>query len=96
MEFVNARTLSELRAESASGVFTAEQVAKWLPGVCEALDYAHFQCKVVHRDLKPSNIMASLGDETAKIADFGIARSISDTMSRLSVSQLGGMARCPT
>ncbi len=95
MEFVNARTLSELKAETESGVFTAEQVAKWLPGVCEALDYAHFQCKVVHRDLKPSNIMASLGDETAKIADFGIARSISDTMSRLSISQLGVSGTLP-
>ena len=95
MEFVNARTLSELKAETESGVFTAEQVARWLPGVCEALDYAYFQRKVVHRDLKPSNIMASLGDETAKIADFGIARSISDTMSRLSVSQLGGIGTLP-
>ena len=95
MEFVNARTLSELKSETETGVFTAEQVAKWLPGVCEALDYAHFQCKVVHRDLKPSNIMANFGDETAKIADFGIARSISDTMSRLSVSQLGVSGTLP-
>ena len=95
MEFVNARTLSELKTETETGVFTADQVAKWLPGVCEALDYAHFQCKVVHRDLKPSNIMANLGDDKAKIADFGIARSISDTMSRLSVSQLGVSGTLP-
>lgn len=95
MEFVDGKTLSELRATTAHGVFTIEQVAKWLPGVCEALDYAHFQRKVVHRDLKPSNIMAMGLDDTAKIADFGIARSISDTMQRLSISQLGVSGTLP-
>lgn len=95
MEFVDGKTLSELRATTAHGVFTTEQVARWLPGVCEALDYAHFQRKVVHRDLKPSNIMAMSLDDTAKIADFGIARSISDTMQRLSISQLGVSGTLP-
>ena len=95
MEFVDGKTLSELRATMDHGVFTIEQVAKWLPGVCEALDYAHFQRKVVHRDLKPSNIMAMSQDDIAKIADFGIARSISDTMQRLSVSQLGVSGTLP-
>jgi hypothetical protein len=89
MEYIDGRTLSDLRATSEHGVFTAEQIASWLPGVCEALDYAHFQRKLVHRDLKPSNIMALKADGIAKIADFGIARSISDTMSRVSISQLG-------
>ncbi|MBB5032370.1 serine/threonine-protein kinase [Prosthecobacter vanneervenii] len=95
MEFVDGKTLSELRATTEHGVFTTQQVAKWLPGVCEALDYAHFQRKVVHRDLKPSNIMAMNHDDTAKIADFGIARSISDTMQRLSFSQLGVSGTLP-
>ena len=95
MEFVDGKTLSELRATTDHGVFSTEQVAKWLPGVCEALDYAHFQRKVVHRDLKPSNIMAMSMDDTAKIADFGIARSISDTMQRLSISQLGVSGTLP-
>lgn len=95
MEFVDGKTLSELRATTEHGVFTTQQVARWLPGVCEALDYAHFQRKVVHRDLKPSNIMAMNHDDTAKIADFGIARSISDTMQRLSFSQLGVSGTLP-
>lgn len=95
MEFVDGKTLSELRATTDHGVFTTEQVAKWLPGVCEALDYAHIHRKVVHRDLKPSNIMAMSLDDTAKIADFGIARSISDTMQRLSISQLGVSGTLP-
>jgi|GEM_PF-1460162 len=95
MEFVDGKTLSELRATTDHGVFTTEQVSKWLPGVCEALDYAHIHRKVVHRDLKPSNIMAMSLDDTAKIADFGIARSISDTMQRLSISQLGVSGTLP-
>jgi hypothetical protein len=51
--------------------------------VCEALEYAHTVAKVVHRDLKPSNLMINSKREL-KVTDFGIARSIADTASRLS------------
>lgn len=95
MEFVDGKTLSELRLASEGGVFTTEQVSKWLLGVCDALDYAHFQRKVVHRDLKPANIMLTTRDAVAKIADFGIARSLSDTMSRLSVANAGASGTLP-
>lgn len=88
MEFVEGQTLSDLRMTRDPVVFTADEVAEILPGVCDALDYAHFQRKIVHRDLKPANIMVTK-DKVAKIADFGISRSISDTMSRLSMSQMG-------
>ena len=44
-----------------------------LAQVSEALDFAHSK-GVVHRDLKPSNVMW-LPDGTAKVMDFGIARS---------------------
>lgn len=90
MEFVDGKTLSELRLATEGGVFTTEEVSQWLLGVCDALDYAHFQRKVVHRDLKPANIMITTRDAVAKVADFGIARSLSDTMSRLSAANLGG------
>ncbi|MDZ4287890.1 MAG: protein kinase [Prosthecobacter sp.] len=95
MEFVDGKTLSELRALTDHGIFTVEQVSKWLPGVCDALDYAHFQRKVVHRDLKPANIMLTAKDEVAKVADFGIARSLSDTMSRLSAAHIGTSGTLP-
>ncbi|MBV6498566.1 MAG: Serine/threonine-protein kinase PknD [Prosthecobacter sp.] len=95
MEFVDGRTLSELRLNTEGGVFTTEEVSKWLLGVCDALDYAHFQRKLVHRDLKPANIMLTTRDAVAKIADFGIARSLSDTMSRLSVANMGASGTLP-
>jgi serine/threonine protein kinase len=95
MEFVDGKTLSELRLNTEGGVFTTEEVSRWLLGVCDALDYAHFQRKLVHRDLKPANIMLTTRDAVAKIADFGIARSLSDTMSRLSVANMGASGTLP-
>ena len=95
MEFVDGKTLSELRLGVEGGVFTVAEVSKWLLGVCDALDYAHFQRKLVHRDLKPANIMLTARDDVAKIADFGIARSLSDTMSRLSVANMGASGTLP-
>lgn len=95
MEFVDGKTLSELRLNTEGGVFTTEEVSRWLLGVCDALDYAHFQRKLVHRDLKPANIMLTSRDAVAKIADFGIARSLSDTMSRLSVANMGASGTLP-
>lgn len=95
MEFVDGKTLSELRMHSEHGVFSVEEISQWLLGVCDALDYAHFQRKLIHRDLKPANIMLTTKESVAKIADFGIARSLSDTMSRLSAAHIGTSGTLP-
>lgn len=95
MEYVDGKTLSEMRLNTEHGVFTVQEISKWLLGVCDALDYAHFQRKVVHRDLKPANIMFTEKGSVAKLADFGIARSLSDTMSRLSAAHTGSSGTLP-
>ena len=40
-----SQTLSDLRLTRDPVVFTTEGPAEILPGVCDALDYAHFQRK---------------------------------------------------
>jgi hypothetical protein len=84
MEYVDGRTLSALRIEQAGRVFQTAQLHDWVTQLVEALDYAHRRAKIVHRDLKPANLMTNLSGEL-KVADFGIARSISDSVSRVSV-----------
>jgi tetratricopeptide (TPR) repeat protein len=46
--------------------------------VCAALEHAHTH-GVVHRDLKPENVLIA-EDGTAKLMDFGIARSVASRM----------------
>ena len=84
MEFVDGDTLSSAKAERQGGCFDAADIAPWIEQTCEALNYAHHTAKIVHRDLKPANIMLTKAG-TIKVTDFGIARSISDSVSRMSM-----------
>ena len=85
MEYIEGMDLgSYLDAKEGRRVDTAETV-KLLSGVAEALDYAHsLTPKVVHRDLKPENLLFDPRDNRLKISDFGLAREVADSMSRLS------------
>jgi hypothetical protein len=88
MELVDGRTLTELRLEQPQKIFEPADIAPWLPQLCAALDYAHTQARVVHRDLKPSNLMLTR-DGTLKVADFGVARNLADSISRVSLMSAG-------
>jgi DNA-binding SARP family transcriptional activator len=46
--------------------------------ICSALEHAHSQ-GIVHRDLKPENVLLA-PDGTAKLADFGLARSVASRL----------------
>ncbi|HET6883401.1 MAG TPA: serine/threonine-protein kinase, partial [Pirellulales bacterium] len=71
MEFVAGRVLRDL--VEAEHPLSPRQLARILLGVARGLAHAAQQ-GIINRDLKPDNIMlASSGDETAKILDYGLA-----------------------
>ena len=86
MEYVDGDTLGNLRADKPRKVFEPEELREWISQLCDALDYAHNHARIVHRDLKPTNLMVNQRGEL-KVADFGIARSLSDSMSMLTMDR---------
>ncbi|MDB6147663.1 MAG: serine/threonine protein kinase with repeat [Spartobacteria bacterium] len=87
MEYINGDTLSNLRAEKKNKVFEPGEIAGWTAQLCDALDYAHNYARIIHRDLKPGNLMITQRGDL-KVQDFGIARSLGDTASRLTVENM--------
>jgi len=83
MEYIDGASLSALKTEQPDKIFPVAKLEPWLKQLCGALAYAHEDAKVVHRDLKPANLMIDARGKL-KITDFGIARSISDSVSRVS------------
>jgi serine/threonine protein kinase len=84
MEYVDGDTLSNLRADKPRKVFEPDELTDWTSQLCDALDYAHNHARIVHRDLKPANMMVNQRGDL-KVADFGIARSLSDSVSKLTM-----------
>src|ERR1043166_1794967 len=80
MEYVDGGTLSSLRCDKERKVFEVAELTDWMGQLCDALDYAHNHAHVIHRDLKPANLMVNQRGEL-KVSDFGIARSLEDSMS---------------
>src|SRR6266516_6446314 len=86
MEYIDGETLSNLRAEKEHRVFEPEEIATWISQLCDALDYAHTRANIIHCDLKPANLMVNQRADL-KITDFGIARSLTDSASRVTLEQ---------
>ncbi|MBN2590024.1 MAG: protein kinase [Sedimentisphaerales bacterium] len=86
MEYVDGGNLEE--KISAAGALTLDETVKIFSQVAAGLDYAHSQ-NVLHRDIKPANIMLSK-DGKAKLADFGIARQLKDSMTRITGKETSG------
>ena len=86
MEYIDGETLSNLRAEKEQRVFEPDEITNWISQLCDALDYAHTRANVIHCDLKPANLMVNQRGDL-KITDFGIARTLTDSVSRLTLEQ---------
>jgi serine/threonine protein kinase/Tfp pilus assembly protein PilF len=86
MEFVDGETLVSLRCNQPQQVFEPSELSAWTSQICDALEYAHNRARIIHRDLKPANLMINQRGEV-KVSDFGIARSLSDSVSRLTMEQ---------
>jgi serine/threonine protein kinase len=86
MECIDGETLSNLRAEKEQRVFEPDEIATWISQLCDALAYAHNHANVIHCDLKPANLMVNQRADL-KITDFGIARSLGDSVSPLTGEQ---------
>ena len=75
MELIDGRPLSEIIREKAPMDYkTAIEITRQ---VASELSLAH-RNNIIHRDVKPHNIMVTR-DGIAKLADFGIAKAVSDS-----------------
>jgi predicted Ser/Thr protein kinase len=82
MEYVDGRSLAAWKTTHPGGHVTIAELAPLVAQLCAALDYAHGTAKIIHRDLKPANLLLA-HDGQLKVTDFGIARSLGDTQTRL-------------
>ena len=86
MERAEGGSLQDLLArEGALPEARCRQIAL---GVLDALDQAHRR-RVLHRDLKPANVLFD-GKGRVRLADFGLARALSDASARLSTTRAAG------
>ena len=74
MELVEGRSLGDLLR--AKGPFPWPEAARIGAQVARALESAHAH-GVIHRDVKPENILLA-PDGSAKVADFGLAKRVSE------------------
>ena len=74
MEYVDGKTVFDVLTDK--GRMSEKDALKVMIMVARALEHAHAQ-GFIHRDVKPKNIMLTK-DGTAKLADMGLARAVSD------------------
>jgi serine/threonine-protein kinase len=87
-EFVDGGTLSEWAATAKPGW---QKAIEMLSGVADALACAH-EAGILHRDVKPENILVT-SSGYAKLADFGLAKSVTREQTDLTGTLTAGRTR---
>jgi formylglycine-generating enzyme required for sulfatase activity len=83
MEYLSGQTLEALLATRPSHKMTWEELRPVAEQIGAALDFAHsLNPPILHGDIKPANIMV-MTDGTAKLLDFGIAREMRTSLTRI-------------
>jgi serine/threonine-protein kinase len=88
MELVRGQSGAEILRDE--GVLDVREGLSIVAQACRGLEYAH-RNGVVHRDVKPGNLLRG-EDGVVKLADFGIAKAISDESSITQVGSVLGTA----
>ena len=87
MEYVPGATLkAKIQAEAPLDIQTVVGIAK---DIADGLAHAHAN-NIVHCDIKPHNILMT-SDNHAKIADFGIARAVTESTMTYSGAVIGSV-----
>ncbi|GHO89708.1 serine/threonine-protein kinase [Dictyobacter formicarum] len=77
-----------LRARIRRSPLALKQACRYLRDIADALDYMHEQ-GIIHRDIKSSNVLLD-ADGRCYLADFGIARTSSDSTQLTSTGNVLG------
>ena len=90
MEYVDGEGLDSLIAK---GAVSPEESSRILGQICDALQFAHDK-GIIHRDIKPGNILLN-SEGQVKVADFGLAKMISDKNPDISITLTGYVVGTP-
>jgi serine/threonine-protein kinase len=88
MELIRGHSGAEILREE--GVLGVQEALSMVLQACRGLDYAH-RNGVVHRDVKPGNLLRAK-DGVVKLADFGIAKAVTDESAITQVGSVIGTA----
>jgi serine/threonine-protein kinase len=75
MEYVHGMSLASMI--ETQGPLPPEQAVEFMVQLLSALAYAHSE-RVLHRDIKPGNVLIDHRQRLVKLADFGLARGITE------------------